>query len=145
MYFNNYTRIRFLNNTADLAGGAIYAGNQCLQNTPPCFFQWAYDYTRKHTKIYIEEIAQDIVYFDGNHAKIAGHAIIRWLSRQLFHRHKAVFQWQQKLLSFKGAVQSNFQLFKPYRTVTRHFRSIWRLCVYWYEQYRLLTKNCTSW
>ena len=73
MYFENSTRVKFLNNTANSTGGAIYAGNQCLQETPPCFFQISFNIL--DTPPTIEEMADDILYFEGNHAGIAGHAI----------------------------------------------------------------------
>ena len=72
MYFDNYTRVKFLNNRAHSAGGAIYAGKQCLQEIPPCFFQMTYNLS--NTPI-IEEIAKGILYFEGNQAEIAGKAI----------------------------------------------------------------------
>ena len=71
MYLYNETRVQFLNNTADLAGGAIYAGAQCLTETPPCFFQ----VPELINETMIVDFAQDILYFEGNQAGIAGHAI----------------------------------------------------------------------
>ena len=69
MYLNNKTRVRFINNNAGFTGGAIYAGNVCPTETPPCFFQVP------QTIETIEDLAPDILYFEGNHAGIAGHAI----------------------------------------------------------------------
>ena len=69
MYFFNDTRVTFTDNTADLAGGAIYAGNQCLQETPPCVFQIPPSISK------ITDMAKGILHFDGNRAGIAGHAI----------------------------------------------------------------------
>ena len=39
VYIQNSTHIKFYNNHAKNAGGAIYAQQQCLDMTPPCFFQ----------------------------------------------------------------------------------------------------------
>jgi len=39
LYIENNTRIKFYNNHAKNAGGAIYAQQQCLDIAPPCFFQ----------------------------------------------------------------------------------------------------------
>ena len=72
MYFNNHTRVKLFNNSANSSGGAIYAGNQCLQETPPCFFQISFNLSNAST---IEEIAKGILYFEGNQAGIAGKAI----------------------------------------------------------------------
>ena len=73
MYFDNYTRVKFLSNTAHGAGGAIYAGNQCLRETPPCFFQISFNFS--DTPPTIKEMADDILYFEGNQVGLAGHAI----------------------------------------------------------------------
>ena len=73
MYFENETRVIFLNNSATSAGGAIYAGNQCLQETPPCFFQISFNDSPK--PLAITDLARGILYFKENHAQIAGHAI----------------------------------------------------------------------
>jgi len=39
MYITKNTHIKFYNNHAKNAGGAIYAQQQCLDTAPPCFFQ----------------------------------------------------------------------------------------------------------
>ena len=39
LFLKDGSHIRFLENNAHVAGGAIYAGNQCLEVSPPCFFQ----------------------------------------------------------------------------------------------------------
>ena len=39
VYIENNTHIKFYNNHAKNAGGAIYAQQQCLETAPPCFFQ----------------------------------------------------------------------------------------------------------
>ena len=39
VYIRKNTHIKFYNNHAKIAGGAIYAQQQCLENAPPCFFQ----------------------------------------------------------------------------------------------------------
>ena len=72
MYFNNDTRVKFLSNHADQAGGAIYAENQCLQEAPPCFFQMSLNTS---VSPIIDELATNILLFDNNLAEIAGHAI----------------------------------------------------------------------
>ena len=85
MYLKNETRVQFLNNSADLAGGAIHASTSCLSETPPCFFQiLQYNET-------IVDFAQDILYFEGNHAGIAGHAIYGGLVDYCFTDHSLHF------------------------------------------------------
>ena len=39
MYIRNNTHIKFYNNHAEYAGGAIYVQQQCLEAVLPCFFQ----------------------------------------------------------------------------------------------------------
>ena len=39
VYIRNNTHIKFYNNHAKNAGGAIYAQQRCLETAPPCFFQ----------------------------------------------------------------------------------------------------------
>ena len=73
IYLDNYTRVEFLNNIANLAGGAIYAGNQCLQEAPPCFFQISFKNSSNASAI--EDLARGLLYFEGNYAGIAGHSI----------------------------------------------------------------------
>ena len=73
LYLSNDTRVKFLNNVADLAGGAIYAENQCLQETPSCFFQTISNNSSEGLRI--DQLATNILHFDKNHAGIAGHAI----------------------------------------------------------------------
>ena len=73
MYFNNHSRVKLLNNSAHSAGGAIYARNQCLQETPPCFFQMSF--SLPNNPPFIEDMAEGILYFKSNRAGIAGKAI----------------------------------------------------------------------
>ena len=39
LFLLNGSTILFINNTASVAGGAIYAGDRCLEATPQCFYQ----------------------------------------------------------------------------------------------------------
>lgn len=39
MFLENNTTVRFVNNSASNAGGAIYAQQRCLESAPACFFQ----------------------------------------------------------------------------------------------------------
>ena len=73
MYFDKHTRVKFRNNSARYAGGAIHAGNQCLQEAPPCFFQLSLKKSSRPPAI--KELPNGILYFDGNQAGIAGHTI----------------------------------------------------------------------
>ena len=73
MYFSNHSRVKLLNNSARSAGGAIYIRNQCLEATPPCFFQIAFNISDNPP--FIEDMAEGILYFEGNQAGIAGKAI----------------------------------------------------------------------
>ncbi len=65
------SNVIFEGNSATIAGGAIYAGNQCLQRTPTCFYQPILT-----SRITFSELANDMsLSFQNNSAMIAGDAI----------------------------------------------------------------------
>ncbi|XP_064406138.1 uncharacterized protein LOC135351136 [Halichondria panicea] len=101
MYFYNDTRVTFTDNTADLAGGAIYAGNQCLQEIPPCFFQIP------PSIFNITDMPKGILHFDGNRAGIAGHAIYGGAVDNCFTDHKLRFNQ-----STEESYYYSFELYK---------------------------------
>ena len=70
MYFDNETRVRFSQNLASIAGGAIYVGNQDLQETLYCFFQ-----LQGNSSVIVSDWVQGILYFEENFAFLSGHAI----------------------------------------------------------------------
>ena len=69
IYLNNGTHVLFQNNTALIAGGAIYAGEQCLEKVPRCFYQ-----PISNSKI--EQLKKEMsLTFVNNNASFAGDAI----------------------------------------------------------------------
>ena len=70
LFLKKHTHIMFQDNHASVAGGAIYASDQCLQVSPPCFFQPLTNST------YASQLGNEIsLEFVNNTAKIAGSAI----------------------------------------------------------------------
>ena len=69
IFLKNGTHVLFENNVASIAGGAIYAGEQCLEKTPRCFYQPISNSTIEHLK---EEMSLTFV---NNSAALAGDAI----------------------------------------------------------------------
>ena len=69
IYLKNGTHVLFENNTAQIAGGAIYAGEHCLEKTPRCFYQPISNST-------IEQLKEEMsLTFINNSASLAGDAI----------------------------------------------------------------------
>ena len=69
IFLKNGTHVLFENNTASIAGGAIYAGEQCLQRTPQCFYQ-------PISTSSFEQLKKEMsLTFVNNNAALAGDAI----------------------------------------------------------------------
>ena len=70
-FIKNNTYISFENNKAEVAGGAIYAGDQCLQVIPKCFYQ-----PLSNSPMNVSQLENEIsLNFINNTASIAGDAI----------------------------------------------------------------------
>ena len=68
-FLTNGSYIDFVQNQADVAGGAIYAGERCLETTPSCFYQPIIDTT-------IDKLnTTTSLTFINNTARLAGDAI----------------------------------------------------------------------
>ena len=70
-FIKNNTYISFENNKAEVAGGAIYAGDQCLQVIPKCFYQ-----PLSNSPMNVSQLGNGIsLDFINNTASLAGDAI----------------------------------------------------------------------
>ena len=70
-FIKNNTYISFENNKAEVAGGAIYAGDQCLQVIPKCFYQ-----PLSNSPMNVSQLKNEIsLNFIDNTASLAGDAI----------------------------------------------------------------------